>query len=109
MCEYDPPLSHRSTLPLSVEQGMQPAIGCRFILVNNGIDTDVRSCESHPPPSLQRCSHYKPAIAANSMARLCELFATSLGLPKLLVCVAATSNFEGTGGYFTNMTQPGNL
>ena len=87
------------------ELGIEVAIRCHSILVDNGID-DVH-VEIRESKSTLSASMYKPAISANSTALLREPFSTSLGLP---ICNSKTTNFEGTGGFFfIDSAKPGIL
>ncbi|KAH8110516.1 hypothetical protein DFH11DRAFT_773107 [Phellopilus nigrolimitatus] len=90
---------------LSHELGIDVALGCRSILVENGIlDIHVEIRESK---FTRAAMMYKPALNSNPAAALHEPFSTSLGLP---ICNAKSTNFEGTGGFFfIDSTKPGAL
>ncbi|KAH9947232.1 hypothetical protein B0H21DRAFT_821995 [Amylocystis lapponica] len=90
---------------LSPELGVEVAVNCRFILVENGID-DVH-VEIRESRLTRAAMMYKPAISAKPAAIIREPFSTSLGLP---ICNAKTTNLEGTGGiFFTDPAKPGIL
>ncbi|CCM06263.1 uncharacterized protein FIBRA_08513 [Fibroporia radiculosa] len=90
---------------LSHELGIEVAVHCRNILIQNGID-DVH-VEIRDSEFTQAAMLYKPAISANPAAMLREPFSTSLGLS---ICGAKTTNFEGTGGlFFVDSAKPGIL
>lgn len=90
---------------LSPERGIDVAVHCRSILVQNGInDVHVEIRESKVTRATMM---YKPAISANPAAIVREPFSTSLGLP---ICNAKTTNFEGTGSFFfLDSAKPGIL
>ncbi|KAI0246256.1 hypothetical protein BJV78DRAFT_1364965 [Lactifluus subvellereus] len=90
---------------LSPELGIEVAVHCRSILVQNGID-DVH-VEIRESKFTRAAMMYKPAISANPAAAVREPFSTSLGLS---ICNAKTPNFEGTGGiFFIDPAKPGIL
>lgn len=82
---------------LSRELGVEVAIRCHSILVDNGID-DVH-VEIRESKSTLSASMYKPTYSANPAFLLREPFSTSLGIP-ICSSKAKTTNFEGTGGFF---------
>ncbi|KAF8155668.1 hypothetical protein B0H34DRAFT_675818 [Crassisporium funariophilum] len=90
---------------LSPDIGIEVAVHCRSILLNNGIgDVHVEIRDSR---STLAASLYRPAVSSNPAAHLREPFSTSLGVP---ICNAKTTNIEGTGGlFFTDSTKPGAL
>ncbi|THH17193.1 hypothetical protein EW146_g3576 [Bondarzewia mesenterica] len=90
---------------LAAEDGIEYALHCRSILVQNGInDMHVIIYESKSSPSAMM---YKPAISANPAAIVCEPFATTVGIT---ICKASTTNLEGTGGFFfIDTAKPGIL
>ncbi|KAF9778340.1 hypothetical protein BJ322DRAFT_1092749 [Thelephora terrestris] len=90
---------------LSPELGIEVAVHCHSILLQNGIDDiHVIICES---TFTRSATMYKPAISANPAAIACEPFSTTLGIP---ICNAKTPNFEGTGGFFfVDTAKPGIL
>ncbi|KAI9460941.1 hypothetical protein BJY52DRAFT_1117551 [Lactarius psammicola] len=90
---------------LSPKLGIEVAVHCRSILVQNGID-DVH-VEIRESKFTRAAMMYKPAISANPAAAVREPFSTSLGLP---ICDAKTTNIEGTGGiFFIDPAKPGIL
>ncbi|KAF9778336.1 hypothetical protein BJ322DRAFT_1092735 [Thelephora terrestris] len=90
---------------LSAELGIEVAVHCHSILLQNDIDDiHVIICESKFTRS---ATMYKPAISANPAAIVREPFSTTLGIP---ICNAKTPNFEGTGGFFfVDTAKPGIL
>ncbi|OJA10214.1 hypothetical protein AZE42_05511 [Rhizopogon vesiculosus] len=90
---------------LSAELGIEVAVHCRSILLQNNIDDmHVIICESKFTRSAMM---YKPAISANPTAIVRKPFSTTLGVP---ICNAKTPNFEGTGGFFfIDTAKPGIL
>lgn len=90
---------------LSAAIGVDIAIHCHSILIDNGIgDMHVIIYESK---FCRSASLYKPTITANPVAIVREPFSTTLGIP---ICNATTPNFEGTGGFFfVDTAKPGNL
>ncbi|GBE80098.1 hypothetical protein SCP_0213010 [Sparassis crispa] len=90
---------------LSAELGIEVAVHCRSILIQNNIDDmHVIICESKFTRSAMM---YKPAISANPTAVIREPFSTTLGIP---ICNAKTPNFKGTGGFFfIDTAKPGIL
>ncbi|KDQ54433.1 hypothetical protein JAAARDRAFT_49387 [Jaapia argillacea MUCL 33604] len=82
---------------LSHELGLEVAVHCRSILVQNGID-DVH-IEIRESKFTRAAMLYKPDISfkVNAATAVRESFSTALGLP---ICNANTTNFEGTGGFF---------
>ncbi|KAI0720063.1 hypothetical protein C8T65DRAFT_826687 [Cerioporus squamosus] len=90
---------------LSHELGVEVAIHCRSILVDNGID-DIH-VEIRESRVTRAAMMYKPAISANPAALLREPFSVSLGLP---IHAAEATNVEGTGGFFfIDSAKPGTL
>jgi hypothetical protein len=88
---------------LSPELGIEVAVHCRSILVQNGID-DLH-VEIRESKFTRAAMMYKPAISANPAAVVREPFSSSLGLP---ICNAKTTDFEGTGGiFFIDPAKPG--
>lgn len=90
---------------LTPEFGIEVALHCRDILLQNSIDdVHVEIRESTFAPAAMM---YKPAISANPAAVVREPFSTSLGLP---ICNSRTPNYEGTGSlFFTDSAKPGIL
>ncbi|KAI1793524.1 hypothetical protein LXA43DRAFT_971863 [Ganoderma leucocontextum] len=90
---------------LSAESGLQVAVHCRSILLDNQID-DVHIIVYESKYQLL-AGMYKPAITANPVAIVREPFSTTLGIP---ICNAKTTNIEGTGGiFFVDTAKPGKL
>ncbi|KAN0087169.1 hypothetical protein V8E54_000857 [Elaphomyces granulatus] len=90
---------------LTPEFGIEVALHCRYILLQNGID-DVH-VEIRESTFSHAAMMYKPAISANPVAVVREPFSTSLGLP---ICNSRTPNYEGIGGlFFTDSAKPGIL
>jgi hypothetical protein len=90
---------------LSGQAGLDDAVGCRSILVENGLD-DVHVIILESAFSLSK-GLYEPAITANPAAVLREPFSTSLGIP---ISPADSPNFGGTGGFFfLDKAKPGVL
>ena len=89
---------------LAADVGIEYALYCRSILVQNNInDMHVIMYESKSSPSAMM---YKPAISANPAIIVREPFATTLGIP---ICNANTPNFKGTGGFFFTDTAKPNI
>ncbi|KDQ18368.1 hypothetical protein BOTBODRAFT_28784 [Botryobasidium botryosum FD-172 SS1] len=88
---------------LTREKGYEVAIHCHGILVQNNI-TDIHVQIRESEASLSGASLFKPAITANIAYNLRQPFSTSLGIP---ICNAATTHFEGTGGFY--LTHSGKL
>ncbi|KAI1793435.1 hypothetical protein LXA43DRAFT_917078 [Ganoderma leucocontextum] len=90
---------------LSAESGLQVAVHCRSILLDNQIE-DVHVIVYESKYQLL-AGMYKPAITANPVAIVREPFSTTLGIP---ICNAKTTNIAGTGGiFFVDTTKPGKL
>jgi len=90
---------------LSPELGIEVAVHCRSILIQNEIhDTHIIICESK---FTRYAIMYKPTISANPTVVVREPFSTTLGIP---ICNADTPYIEGTGGFFfTDTAKPGIL
>lgn len=90
---------------LSHKAGIEYALHCRSILLQNGIDDMhiiIYESEFHRSVSL-----YKPAATYNPAAVVHDPFSTTLGIP---ICNARTPNLEGTAGFFfIDTAKPGIL
>lgn len=90
---------------LSGTKGIEVALGCRAILMENGI-LDVH-VEIRSSKTILEAKLYKPAWISDPTAQAIEPFATPLGLP---ICAADTLHVEGTGGlFFVDPKHPGKL
>ena len=90
---------------LSGTDGRAVALGCRDILINNGI-TDVE-VEIRVSIAALQTRLYAPVLTSDPIVRAIEPFATSLGIP---ICAATTPSIEGTGGFFfTDSRRPGKV
>ncbi|KAG8852529.1 hypothetical protein FRB96_008624 [Tulasnella sp. 330] len=90
---------------LSGTNGRNVALGCRAILIDNGI-TDVE-VEIRVSVAALQAKLYQPVLTSSPIVRAVEPFATSLGVP---ICGGNTRSFEGTGGlFFTDSGRPGKL
>ena len=80
------------------QAGLDAALGCRSILVENGLD-DVHVIILESVFSFFNYKGlYKPAITANPVTVIREPFSTSLGIS---ICPAESPNVEGgTGGFY---------
>ena len=90
---------------LSAKDGVNIAVGCRSILLANGIkDVHVEIRESVVTFAAKM---YKPAVTGNPTAHVREPFSTTLGIT---ICAADTPDIQGTAGlFFTNPASPEKL
>ncbi|KAG8780249.1 hypothetical protein FRC12_023305 [Ceratobasidium sp. 428] len=105
--EYFPVIIWVGVIPRSLpgEQGVEVALGCRTILMDNGVfdvHVEIRSSKTALQAKL-----YESVEMDNAVAQAIEPFTATLGLP---ICGAETPNIEGTGGFFfTDSTRPDKL